>query len=220
MDNSRYVPLPDGPAAYKLIDTESGATYIGSTSNLRKRIAHHRYRINRGNHPNIDFRRQVRNWDNMAVEYIPCQTPESARKVEDSLLEFHYGDEGVVNVAASDRQHTEGIGYFNSNGHFDRMIRSVTEDSLLRRAAKLRGLTRDAAWRERMSISAKLRGNNFSEEGISKGRAIRSQPVIVDGVTYASSRAAGRAYGVCEHTAKKRANSDKFTNWSFGPKEI
>ncbi len=105
--------------------------------------------------------------------------------------------------------------------HFDTINPlGKTEEAKQLVSDRLKGQKRNDETRKRMSEGAKRRGNNFSQEGIVKGRAKRSQPIIVDDVTYESSRAAGRAHGVCEHTAKNRAKSNRFDNWSFGPKEI
>lgn len=219
-DEGVYKPLPQIPAAYKLTDEESGAVYIGSTGNLRGRIAQHKSRVSRGNHPNVDFRNRVKSWDSVSIEFIPCTDLGRARKVEDSLLTFNSDNENLINIAVGQEQEPLREGRVFRNDHYDK-INPLGKTDEVREALseKLKGQKRDTATRERMSESAKRRGKNFSEEGIAKGRAIRSTPVIVDGVLYDSSRAAGRAFGLCEHTAKKRASSDKYDNWSFGPKE-
>lgn len=218
-EEGTYKPLPKVPAAYKLTDEESGAVYIGSTGNLRARVTDHRSKVARGNHPNLNFREQITSWDSIAIEYIPCKDYPTARRIEDSLMEFHDGD-NLLNVAVGDNHTPFREGRVYRSSHYDTIIPlGKTEEAKQLLSDKLKGQKRSEETRKRMSEGAKRRGNNFTEEGIAKARATRSQPVVVGGVSYDSSRAAGRAHGVCEHTAKNRAKSSKFENWSFGPKE-
>lgn len=213
-------PLPRSPATYRLVDEKTGSFYIGSTGDLRGRIANHRSSIERGCHPNRQIRDKLTSWDNVRIEYVLCDSVESAHKLEDSMIEFHHGEEEMLNVAITNNciPTPDSRVYISSDmASISEMARSP--ESRQQRSEKLKGLPKSDTTRLKMSESAKIRGNNFSTEGIAKGRAIRSTPVVINGIEYSSERAAGRALGVCSHTVKKRVNSSEFDNWSKGQKE-
>jgi group I intron endonuclease len=215
------MPLPQSPAAYRLVDEDSGNFYVGSATNLRHRVTNHRSFIERGNHPNRQVREGLPNWDRVRIEYIECTDTQSARRLEDSLVDFHHGEEEMLNVAISGNIAPSTTGRVYTSAQISESSEmSRTPEARQRRSERLKGQGKSEEARQRMSKSAIERGNNFSAEGIARGRAARSTPVIVDGVKYESARAAGRAHDMCSHTVKARVNSPNFSNWSFDQKEV
>lgn len=213
--------LPKTPAAYRLIDEDTGNFYVGSTSNLRSRLANHRSSIERGNHPNRQVRDGLRNWDRLRIEYTECNSATAAQRLEDSMLDFYHGSDEMLNVACTEKHTSKENGRICLTSEMKKLSDlAKSPESLHRRSEKLSGVAKSKDARQKMSNSAKQRGNNFSAEGIAKGRKIRSTPVTIDGVEYESARAAGRALGICSHTVKKRIISDSFSSWSFGHNEV
>jgi len=86
------------PAAYVLTDVVTGMFYVGSTGNLSARLSSHRSKLNRGVHDNHIFQRSYSGWHNIQIEYVEYSTLDSARRHEQSLLDFHAGDPLFANI--------------------------------------------------------------------------------------------------------------------------
>ncbi|MNT17418.1 GIY-YIG catalytic domain protein [compost metagenome] len=89
---------PACSAAYILTDIVSGMYYVGSTVNLRARLYSHYSKLEAGGHDNHNFQRCYSGWHNIHIEFIECNSLESARRTESSLLKFHCGDDLLCNI--------------------------------------------------------------------------------------------------------------------------
>ena len=85
---------------YKLIDRKTGVYYIGSTGNLRKRLAQHLSDLSRGQHRNTRLQQHTNDdtvWE-LEVAYIVSDRDE-AYAVEQQLLDLSKEDPKCLNIS-------------------------------------------------------------------------------------------------------------------------
>lgn len=224
------MPLPK-IAAYKITDTTTGVFYIGSTTNLDRRLNEHKNRLTAGKHPNSKVQNGFSNWDNVQIEYIETGDEEQSRKIEQSMLDFHKDDPECANIGTGSTvlwsggmpdEIKEAIGSVHrgkkvSDESRVRMsiaaqnrppVNQETRDKL---SAAGKGVPKSAEHRDKMRQSALLRGPRNPEDIVNR------IAVIFSGTRYDSIRAASNATGLSETQVRTRlSNPSKYPDWSFG----
>jgi len=203
-------------AAYKITDTETGTFYVGSTTNLSRRLGEHRFRLLSGKHPNINLQQGFTCWDNIEIEYTAVPTEELSKKLEQSLLDFHRGDPNCANL---------GTGAITpwSNGMPDESrekcrlanlgrTRSPETIQRIREAAQQRPPVSEET-RRKLSMIGK--GRPHSDEHKQQIAASRRKQIIIDGVKYDGIEVAAKSLGLSRPTVRKRLQSPDCTTWNF-----
>lgn len=206
---------------YSITHRPTGYVYIGSSSNLYRRINHHKSMLRLGTHfiPILQKLYQ----DNQDVEYCWVETidVDEARNIEQFLL-FAGRDYALFLNRAIDAYHS-----FKNLKHTEETKRKISEKRKgvalsedHRAAISKGGKGRIVSDETRALISQKKKGVPKPEsvrEILQKSNELKSKIVQVGDITYPSAAAAGRAYGVDTKTIHNRVNSttDKFKDWSF-----
>lgn len=218
-------------AAYKITDVTTGVFYIGSTTNLDRRLSEHKNRLANGNHPNIKVQNGFTEWDNVLVEYTEVESEERSRKIEQSLLDFHASDPDCANIGTGStvlwsRGMPDEIKEAIGNAHRGKVVSEATRERLSLAAAnrppikqetrdKLsvagKGVAKSPEHREKMRQAALLRGPRNPSDIVNR------KAVIAFGIRYDSIRAAAEGTGLSETQVRTRlSDSVKYPDWRYG----
>jgi len=214
-------------AAYKITDTQTDRFYVGSTSNLERRLQEHKLRLQAGRHPNTKMQEGFTHWDNVEVEYIQVDTPEKSKVLEQSLLRFNKNDPDCANIGTGSislwsdgmpEEIREKIG----NAHRGRPKSEETKRRLSVAALKRPPMSDET----KSKIGAASKGRVFSDDhkdrirqaALNRGPRAESdivnrQVVIIDGAEYPSIRAAANSLGVSETVVRYRTSLDTYPTW-------
>lgn len=99
----------DGPAAYILTHESTGMFYIGSSGNIKVRLAAHKNTLARGVHDSTTLQELYAHDDEMSVEILKTRNKEEALNLEQQLLDEHYGQPFCINKAKDARVSGKGI---------------------------------------------------------------------------------------------------------------
>lgn len=190
--------LPMAPGFYILTHQPSGCYYVGSTNNLRQRLAAHRSAIRQGNHENRKVREVFTNLADVEFTTATAATIEDARQMEQDYLDQCHGQSRCCNTG---------------NSSTAAWVAGSAPQEAIERARQLglgnTGRVRSAETRARMS-AAKIGNPNMPPPALAKG-------VSINGVRYSSVRLAAQALGRDRRTVLKRINSSapEDSEWTF-----
>jgi group I intron endonuclease len=108
---------------YTLTNTDTNKFYIGSTSDLNKRVARHLNELSLGKHHNANMQEM---WNNGFTKYTclinVCDTREEAYALEDGLIKCYKDDPYMLNIGLSAR----GGDNLTNNPNKDTIVARIT----------------------------------------------------------------------------------------------
>lgn len=178
-----WPPSMNTAGIYKITDTKSGRYYIGSTVNIRKRMAYHLYRLTKGTHPN----RRLQNIFNKRPDSLIGSVIEFVERDKNALLLAEQGllDTHVGNALCMNYCKTAGsqLGVKRSNETKDRLSKAFTgrvfssETKTKMRNAKA-GVPLSIEHRKKIGAKSKGRpGPVHTKENIEKWRKLNRDQV-------------------------------------------
>lgn len=184
--------LTNKPGTYCITNTDSGKVYVGSTTNLPKRLSSHisNLKNNRQVNKNLlaDFGIDV----SVTIDVKPTATIEEAI-IEEQRLVNEFKDSGYLcNVAVADVTRPN-FGRIFTEEHRQKMSDSARRQAPSETTKQLMSISKIAFY-QTPAGKAKL------QEHVQRA----SVKVIVDGVEYPSISAASRALGVAPNTIKSK----------------
>jgi len=191
----RYLRLP---AYYVLNHKPTGYYYVGSTRDLKRRIANHRSQLEKGIHPNKNLLRVFTKWSDFEVHHV-YRDFELSKEMEQRLLDKCYDDEHCCNL------------YNNAKGHY--LVGTMPTDHPFRRV----NIGRQISDERKEKTSRYHTGKTVNEETreLLRKKSLSREPgstrkkaVVIDGVNYSSILHASRVLGVPHPTVRNRVKSE------------
>lgn len=165
---------PSCPAAYMITHRESGHFYVGSASNLVRRLRDHRYKLNIGAHKNDQLSSCYTTWDDFEIRFEVFPTHDEALDCEDDLIDKFINQELCCNLGTGSRTVWENgmpnsvkskISLFHKGRDYGESFREMrsrlmtgvprTDEQKRKLSLSLSGRTRSKEVVERMSASRK-----------------------------------------------------------------
>lgn len=220
------------PAAYALLHPSSGKAYVGSTRDLYKRLNQHRTRLLAGQHKNKGLQEAFDKDPRFDLRYVPAKDKIAALTIEQELLDKLHPTGNLFNIGLDATNHQRGRPvsddvkrilkkkteeqfstcearkkhseiskekWKDQNYRENRSVRTLTDD--LKRTLSEAG---KSAWSNPESRE-KILHHRQSEEFRDLIRKMKSKPVVIDGITFPSAVAAGKAHGKSDTWARKIA---------------
>lgn len=88
---------------YVLTDEVTGKFYIGSSSNIVKRVKRHIDELRRGVHHNVNFQKVWEKTTGIIQSFLPTVTREEAYILEQDIMDRHAGNDKCLNIGLSVR---------------------------------------------------------------------------------------------------------------------
>lgn len=208
--------IPKLPGTY-VIHVPGAKEYIGSSSDLYRRVLKHASELNRGVHPIKDLQNDHDSCnDNVDVTFTVLDTKEAALDNEQSLLDARISTGTLYNMATNARASQQGL------------RRTLSEETKLKMSESRKGT--EATKEKIEKMSAARRGKPMSEEHKAKIKEAnknsqgsinallqlaesRQQPISVNNVVYPSSSIAAKELGITTNTVFGRVKSPNFPDW-------
>jgi len=83
--------------------TDTGKVYIGSSSEITKRLDRHQRELEKGIHHNQKLQDEYDNESSISVELFACDDREHAYAVEEALIDYHYTEGNLLNIGKQSR---------------------------------------------------------------------------------------------------------------------
>jgi hypothetical protein len=190
--------LPRGkgllPAAYIIEHPKSGLFYVGSTGEAGQRRRAHLSTLKLGKNRNHALQEAYNDDPELRFTFVLSSTKEEALALEQKLIDHHYGDPKLANVAPNAQ--APGLG----------LVRSEETRLKIGEAGKGR-----EPWNKGQTLSP------IHLERVIASRDKISRKVCVEEVEYPSVSAASRALGVQPSCVVKRiaSQTDQFKNYRY-----
>lgn len=222
---------------YAIINTVNNRVYIGSSCDIERRFVNHRYRLNKGNHYNLDFQHEwnVFGGDVFVFEIIDYCVPELLSLLESNYIQQYWDHlynrtlSTYRNLDADMSRAGEANGMFGKT-HTEEARQSISESAMGNQRAL--GAVRSPEIRAMLSESASRRtgpdnpfyGRSHSEESKQKmaeanmGKLpVNTRNVEIDGEEYISLTEAARRLNVVPATILHRIKSPnpKYSNYRY-----
>lgn len=135
---------------YKIVNIINKKFYIGSASNLKKRIYNHKLMLKNGNHTNIHLQRASEKYglDAFSFEILEECTKEQLREHEQKLLDKFVGNINCYNIAHDATAPTRGL--------------LQSEETKLKKSLALKGKSLSEEHKKKIGLANK--GNVYSKE--------------------------------------------------------
>ncbi len=133
---------------YRIVNAESGKTYIGSSCNVDKRLAQHKRRLAAGKHCNPHLQSAFNKYGAGAFTYealVSCERAKLAEREQSFIDAYFDHDMPLYNQQPS---HASGVGF------------TVSAETRAKMSAALRGRTLSPETRAKMS--AAMMGNTYN----------------------------------------------------------
>lgn len=96
---------------YILHPIGSDLVYVGSSSNLYRRLIHHRNKLKFNNHPNIKFQEEFNVYPTLEFISFYCESIEKAIDLEQALIDTNWSRGNLLNLAPDARNSLKLISY-------------------------------------------------------------------------------------------------------------
>lgn len=187
----------DACGTYYLFHKLTGLFYIGSSQNIRQRMANHASTIQSGSHKNPKLRELDASWTDFVVQVYYFDTLQEARSFEKELIANHIGNDKFCNVATDPFNPMSGVNAWESAWSAERK-------------GGFTGHKHTESTKLQMSLDR--RGVKCPNVSLAISRA-----VSVNGITYQNPRVCGERIGVTENVVKGRIKSTNpiYADWFY-----
>lgn len=188
-------------AIYVIADLTANKGYVGSTTDIVRRMKEHERRIRVGRGNNKQLQRAYDQGHDLVLVHIPVPKAEMLA-CEQILLDELGRHDLLYNVHT--RAKYGNLGFSPTDEQREKLSRA--------------GMGRVPTTETRQLLSEINKGRPKPRHVIEAMNAAVSVPVEVDGVVYDSIASAARAHDIHITTAKSRVESktDRFRNWNYG----
>lgn len=222
--------VPSLPGAYLIIDDDNEKAYIGSTTDLRRRMQRHSRDLKNNVHDNPELQ-ELHN--RKEVNFIPLVTDdkEQALDFEQSVLNAFHNTEVLCNIASDAREAGKNfqlspshrvkliqsnIGRPKSEEHRKAISQTLTGRKLdPDRAEKARTAALGSVRSEehKRKISEANKGKTVSEETRKKQSEAKHFPLSINDKIYHNGQEAANDLKLTRTTISRKVKSDKYPNW-------
>lgn len=186
---------------YKLVVPDTGQIYIGSTTDIHRRMIQHRHGFRHGNHSNVNLREALADRNEVVLEFSSIEgSLEDIRAAEETAIRQYVDSGKLLNVSL--RPDCPMFGAHHSDESKQKIAianrgKIVSEETRAKRSSSLMGVKHTHERKQNISDSM----TKFS--------------IIVDGVTYKNSEEAAKALGLKSKGAvRNRCMSPNYPNYS------
>lgn len=224
--------IPGLPGVYTIFSKDGRKGYVGSTSNLRRRLLRHKRELNKRTHYNPGLQ-EIYDYHMGQLDIVVKVTEdrETAYDAEQYTLDSLFKTAQLCNIAMDARSSALGLKHkpeaiakivaFNTGRPKSREHREA-----IRRRLTGRKLPPEHAEKARKaSVGYKQSDDHVvkraqamkdvpkTDEHKAKLKAAKVFPVEVDGQTYRNAQAAGDAFGISRQAVFKRIDNSNFPGW-------
>jgi len=187
------------PAYYILTHKPTGMYYIGSTSNLIKRLSRHKSALNSRSHECAKLQEIYTCWEDIEIVSHEVGSIEEARRMEQDLLNTHFRKSKCCNTSSSAEPFGDMTAEDRSNlhrGHKYNLGKAHSDET-------------------KAKIGAASLGRTKSPEVRQKIAAAKSKKVSIDGTVYDSIKDAAYKLNLPYMTVSGRLKSTRYTAWFY-----
>lgn len=202
LGRGRKHELTGKPGCYVFTDPASEKLYVGSTTNLPRRVSSNLSDLKHDKHCNRNLQAAYNNNHNLVIRVKPTDTTEEARQLEQEVVDKLHPSDKLHNIAVKDVMRP-CLGISMS----DETKQKISELHL----GKLK------SEEHKQKLSTTLKEYLATDEGkAAHARCIEKtkEPVECKGVVYSSLTEAAKALGVSHVTIINRCKSDNFPDYN------
>jgi len=214
------------PATYALLHPSSDSAYVGSTSDLYKRLAHHNSDLKCGVHKNSNLQKAYDQNPYFDLVFAKAESKEEALCLEQELLINHFDSGKLFNLARDAVKAALGLVFTDEvRERLSQAAKEQFADPEARLAQSVRGkaLWQDPEYRQKHEgvpkaepTKRKIRDTVRElwqdpeyRARVAASRSANIKPVVIDGVTYPNIGVASRATGIPRGTLQSRRARNK-----------
>lgn len=202
---------------YTLTNKLTGTLYIGSTTDLRRRLIQHRSLLVDGIHNAKDLLSSFRLCDIYQLNFIPCATIEIARDLELRMITMMNGYPKLANVLHSGKPMPQSTRDLIRNNRTSTKGVPKSDETRANMSRARIGFKMSQAAKDKVSRANTGRKHVRSQEYRDKIRKSLYKPVSVNGVVYSSMTEASNALKVTPPvmTSRVKSNDPRYVDWIY-----